>query len=107
MKELGFGTRFDSVPPYIYNTSALHVAGNRAYSSRVKHVALQYFFIQELVKEGRIAVKYAKTEDQLADIGTKHLSKQRQRYLLNQADQRIQGLKYRSLDDQTVGAIFC
>ena len=29
-----------------------------------------------------ITVKYVKTEDQLAFIGTKHLSKQRQRYLL-------------------------
>ena len=32
--------------------------------------------------EGRITVKYVKREDQLADIDTKHLSKQRQRYLL-------------------------
>ena len=63
MKELGFGTRFDSVPLYIDNTSALHVAGNRTYSSRVKHVALRRFFIQELVKEGRNTVKYVKTED--------------------------------------------
>ena len=67
---------------YIDNTSALHVDGNRTYSSRVKHVALRYFFIQELVKEGIIIVKYVKTEDKLADIGTKHLSKQKQRYLL-------------------------
>jgi len=48
MKELGFGTRFDSVPLYIDNTSALHVAGNRTYSSRVKHVALRCFFIQDV-----------------------------------------------------------
>ena len=82
MKELGFGTHFDSVPLYIENTAALHVAGNWTYSSRVKHVALRYFFIQELVQEGRITVAYVKTEDQLADIGTMHLSKQRQRYLL-------------------------
>ena len=81
IKKLGFGTCFDSVPPYIDNTSALHVTGNRTYSLRVKRVALRYFFIQELVKEGRITVKYMTTEDQLADIGTKHLSKQRQRYL--------------------------
>ena len=66
----------------IDNTSALHVAGNRTCSSRVKHVALRYFFIQERVKKGRITVKYMKTEDQLADIGTTHLSEQRQRYLL-------------------------
>ena len=45
MKELGFGTHFDSVPVYIDNISTLHVAGSRTYSSRVKHVALRYFFI--------------------------------------------------------------
>ena len=82
MKKLGFGTRFDSVPLYIVNTSALHATGNRTYSSRDKHVAIRYFFIQELVKGGRITVKYVKTKNQLAAIGIKHLSKQRQRYLL-------------------------
>ena len=82
MKELGFGTRFDCVPLYIDNTSTLHVAGNRTYSSRVKHVALRYFFIQELVKEGRLSINYVKTKDQLADIGTKYLGKHRHRYLL-------------------------
>ena len=81
MNPLGFGTRFDSVPLYIGDTSALHVAGNRTYTSRVNLVALRYFFIQELVKEGRITVKYVMAENQLADIGTKHLSKQRPRYL--------------------------
>ena len=45
-------------------------------------MALRYFFILELVKEGSITFKYVKIEDQLADIGTKHLSKQRQRFLL-------------------------
>ena len=82
MKELGFGTRFDNVPVYIDNTSTLHVAGNQTYSPRVKHVALRFFFVQELVKEGRISIHYVKTEDQLADIGTKHLSKHRHRYLI-------------------------
>ena len=81
MKKLGLGTRFDSVTLYIDNTSATHVAGNRTYSSRVKNVALRYFFIHEHVKEGRINVNYVKTEDQLANIGTKHLSKKKQRYL--------------------------
>ena len=40
MKGMGFGTRFDSVPLYMGNASALHVAGNRTCSSRVKHVWL-------------------------------------------------------------------
>ena len=45
-------------------------------------MALPYLLIQELVKEGRIIIHYVKTEDQLADLDTKHVSKQRQRYLL-------------------------
>ena len=82
-KELGFGKRFNCVPVYIDNTSTLHVAGNRTYSPQVKHVALRYFFFQELVKEGRISVHYVKTENQLADIGTKYLSKHRHRHLID------------------------
>ena len=58
MNELGFGARFDSVPVYIDNTSTLHVVGNQAYSPRVKHVALRFFFVQELVKKGRISIHY-------------------------------------------------
>ena len=68
MKELGFVARFDSVSLNIDNTSALHVAGNRTCSSRVKHVVLRYFFIQELVKEGRTIIHYVKTEDQLLTL---------------------------------------
>ena len=49
MLELGFKEGFGSVPFYIDHTSALHVAGNRTYSPRAKHIALRYFFAQELV----------------------------------------------------------
>lgn len=59
MKELGFVTLFDSVPLlYIDFTLALLVAGNWTYSSRVKHMALRYFFTQKLIKESRIAINY-------------------------------------------------
>ena len=46
MLELGFKEVFGSVPLYIDNTSALHVASNRTYSPRAKHIALRYFFMQ-------------------------------------------------------------
>ena len=82
MQELGFNCGFHSVPLFIDNTSALHVAGNRTYFPRAKHIALRYFFIQELVEGGTITISYAKTQDQLADIGTKHLNKQRHRELI-------------------------
>ena len=68
---------FGRAPLFIDKTSALHVAGNRTYSPRAKHVALRYLFVQELVEEGKISIHYVKSEDQLADFGTKHLSKYR------------------------------
>ena len=77
MMELGFTEGFWSVPVYIDNTSALHVAVNRSFSPREKHIALRYFFVQELVKERRVAVHFVKTEQQLPDLGTKHLKKHR------------------------------
>ena len=73
MTELGSTGGFWSVPVYIDSTSALHVAGNRTFSPRAKHIALRYFFIQELVKEGKVTIYFVKTELQLADLGTKHL----------------------------------
>ena len=82
MMELAFGTRFDNVPVYIDKTSTLHVAGSQTCSPRVGRVALRFFFVQKLVKEGRISIHYVKTEDQVADISTKHPSKHRHRYLI-------------------------
>ena len=78
MSELGFGESFDSVPLFIDNTSALHIAGNRTCIPRAKHIALRYcFFVQELV-EGKVSIHYIKSEGQLADfLGTKHHRKHR------------------------------
>ena len=75
--ELGFTEGFRSVPGYIDNTSVLYVAKNRTFNPRPKHIALKYFFVQEPVKKGKITIHFIKTEQQLADLGTKHLKKHR------------------------------
>ena len=82
MMELGFAEGFRSVTVYIDNTSVLHVAGNRTFSPRAKHIALRYFFVQELVKEGNLTIHFVKTEQQLADLGTKPLKRYRLRFLI-------------------------
>ena len=62
MSELGFGESFGIVPLHIDNTSALHIADNRTYIPRAKHIALRYyFFVQELV-EGKVSIHYIKSE---------------------------------------------
>ena len=85
MMELDFEKQFSSVRLYLDSTLTLHVVGNGTYSPPAKHIALRYFFILELVEEGKILIDDVKTQDQLADIddvktqdqladlGTKHL----------------------------------
>eukprot|EP00904_Undaria_pinnatifida_P005974 jgi/Undpi1/2506/HiC_scaffold_13.g05885.m1 len=81
--ELGFGKGFAKVPLYCDNKATLHALGNRSFSSRTKHIALRFFFIRELVSEGRISIHYIPTDINPADIGTKHVNKHRFRNLLN------------------------
>ena len=75
--ELDFGKEFEKVPLHIDNTATLHVIGNRAYSSRTKHITLRFFFSRELVSEGKITIHYISAEDRLADIVTKNIKKHR------------------------------
>ena len=82
MTELGFGNLFDSVPFLVDNKGALHIAGNSTYSSRTKHIALRFFFLKELGKEGRITIHHMGTTRQLADMGTRFLSKSTHRHQL-------------------------
>ena len=90
MQELRSKDGFDRVPLFIDNTSALHVAGHRTFSTRAKPIALTYF-VQELVQEGTITIHHVKTQDQLADIGTKHPNKQPGTYQQNQGLWSLKG----------------
>ena len=82
MQELGFGEKFKRVPLHIDNTSALHVAGNHTFSSSAKHVALRLFYIREIVQEGKVSIHYVPTEDNIFDLETKLLNRNRHRYLI-------------------------
>ena len=82
MEELGFEETFKCVPVHIDNTSALHVAGNKTYSSRAKHVVLKVFYVHEIIQEGKVSIHYIPTQFNIPDIGTKFLSKDRHRYLI-------------------------
>ena len=83
MSGLVFGESVGSGPLHVDNTSALHIADNRTYIPRAKHIALRYyFFVQELV-EGKVSIHYVKSEGQLAEfLGTKHHLKHLHRDLI-------------------------
>ena len=75
MTELRFGKLVNSAPLFVDNTGALRIAGNGTYSSRTRHIALRFFFLEELIKEGRITIHHVATTKKLTDIRTKSLSK--------------------------------
>ena len=57
------------------NQRVLALARDNKFHSRTKHINLQYHFIHEAVKEGKIEVTYVPTEDNVMDIFMKSLAK--------------------------------
>lgn len=51
--------------------SAIEIAQNPIQHDRTKHVEIDKYFIKEKLENGVIQFKFAKSEDQLADILTK------------------------------------
>ena len=57
------------------NKGAITLAKDNKFHARTKHIDLRYHFIREAVEDGKIAMKYIPTEDNVADIFTKALGK--------------------------------
>ncbi|RVW48987.1 Retrovirus-related Pol polyprotein from transposon TNT 1-94 [Vitis vinifera] len=62
-------------PPILWcdNQSAAHLAANPVFHSRSKHIKLDLHFIREKVLRQELQICYVPSDDQLADIFTKHL----------------------------------
>ena len=56
------------------NQSAICMAKNPQFHGRSKHIAIKYHFIREQVSNGKVELKYCKTNDMIADIMTKGLN---------------------------------
>ncbi|XP_038984427.1 secreted RxLR effector protein 161-like [Phoenix dactylifera] len=65
------------------NKSAIAIGKNPISHDRTKHIAIKYHFIREAIENGEIQLKYCKSEEQLADILTKALPKNKFCYLRN------------------------
>ncbi|KAL8117754.1 hypothetical protein AgCh_015587 [Apium graveolens] len=57
------------------NKSAISMAKNPIYNSRTRHIAVKHHFIREKIEENEIKLVYCKSEQQVADIFTKHFQK--------------------------------
>jgi hypothetical protein len=59
------------------NVSALALSSNPVYHARTKHIEVDYHFVREKVLNKDISLAFISTEDQLADVFTKGLSRAR------------------------------
>ncbi|GJZ61999.1 hypothetical protein Tco_0618136 [Tanacetum coccineum] len=97
-----YGLRFNKIPMYCDNKSAIALCCNNVQHSRLKHIDIIFYFIKEQVENRRIRFHFIKeqvengvvelyfvnTEYQLADIFTKALDRERIKFLINKLGMR-------------------
>ncbi|KAI5342994.1 hypothetical protein L3X38_010870 [Prunus dulcis] len=63
------------------NTSAIAISKNPVHHHKTRHINRRFHFIRDALQNGEIDLLYCKTEEQLADIFTKPLARDRFEYL--------------------------
>ncbi|KAM1357424.1 hypothetical protein ACFX2H_031230 [Malus domestica] len=71
----------EATPVHCDNTSAIAITKNSVFHQKTKHINRRYHFIKDALKDGIIDLVYCPTNEELADIFTKPLPKDRFNYL--------------------------
>ncbi|GKD22232.1 retrovirus-related pol polyprotein from transposon TNT 1-94 [Tanacetum coccineum] len=88
-----YGFKFNKIPLYCDNKSAIALCCNNVQHSRAKHIDVRYHFIKEQVENGIVELYFVRTEYQLAGIFTKALPRERFNFLVEKL-----GMKSMSLE---------
>ncbi|GJW39215.1 retrovirus-related pol polyprotein from transposon TNT 1-94 [Tanacetum coccineum] len=84
-----YGFRFNKIPMYCDNKSAIALCCNNVQHSRSKHIDIRYHFIKEQVEDGVVELYFVNTEYQLADIFTKALGRERIEFISNKLGMKM------------------
>ncbi|GJU06084.1 hypothetical protein Tco_1122514 [Tanacetum coccineum] len=90
-----YGFKFNKIPLYCDNKSAIALCCNNVQHSRAKHIDIRYHFIKEQVENGIVELYFVWTEYQLADIFTKSLPRGRFNFLIDKLGMRSMSLETR------------
>ncbi|GJY35811.1 retrovirus-related pol polyprotein from transposon TNT 1-94 [Tanacetum coccineum] len=83
-----YGFKFNKIPLYCDNKSAIALYYNNVQHSRDKHIDIRYHFINEQVENGIVELYFVQTEYQLADIFTKPSPRERFNFLIDKLGMR-------------------
>ena len=59
------------------NQSAITIARNPEFHDRSKHIEIRHHFLRQKIEEGELGLEYTPTGDQVADILTKGLVREK------------------------------
>ena len=76
LKDLGF-EQTEATQVFCDSKSAIAIAKNPIQHGKTKHIKVKFHFLREDEREQEICLTYCRSEEQLADIFTKALSKAR------------------------------
>ncbi|TQD95392.1 hypothetical protein C1H46_018987 [Malus baccata] len=71
----------EATPLLCDNTSAIAMSKNPVFHQKTRHINRKYHFIRDAIQDGTIELHYCRTDEQLADMFTKALPKDRFEYL--------------------------
>ncbi|KAI5318449.1 hypothetical protein L3X38_038157 [Prunus dulcis] len=70
----------EATPLMLDNTSAISMTRNPVFHQKTKHINRKYHFIRDALQDGVVDLRYCKSKEQVADIFTKALPKDRFNY---------------------------
>lgn len=72
LKEIGYPS---TKPPSLWcdNLGATYLTGNHIFTTRSRHLEIEFHFVRDLVARNQLVVNYISTDDQIADLLTKPL----------------------------------
>ena len=64
------------VQVWVDNVGAIFMAENQTSSTRTRHMDCRWWFVSDLKRQGLIKIDFVKTEENVADMGTKNVNKE-------------------------------
>ena len=66
---------------YCDNASAINISKNLVMHAKIKHIAIKYHYVKDLVEDKEVKIEYVNSKEKIVDIFTKPLPKDAYEYL--------------------------